>query len=106
MLPVVGRRYRFVDAPVGGSTDTLMKSAHGLVDERHRARYGSTARHISDLSDLDTNYFVVLGGQDGWINSANFLDQVPLWLDGEYIRMPLRMETVRKEFQHHTMLSP
>jgi penicillin amidase len=105
-LPVIGGRYRFAERPIGGSTDTLMKSAHGLTDARHVARYGSTARHISDMSDLDLNYFVLLGGQDGWINSANFLDQLPLWLAGDYIRMPLRMATVRKEFPHRMELSP
>ncbi len=105
-LPVVGGRYRFADRPIGGSTDTLMKSAHGLTDERHFVRYGSTARHISDMSDPDLNYFAVLGGQDGWINSSTFLDQLPLWLEGTYIQVPLRMETVRKDFPHRTELTP
>ena len=105
-LPVVGGRYRFADRPIGGSTDTLMKSAHGLTDGRHNTRYGSTARHISDMSDLDSNYFVLLGGQDGWINSSTFLDQLPLWLEGAYIRMPLRMETVREDFPHRMELAP
>jgi penicillin amidase len=105
-LPVVGGRYRFAERPIGGSTDTLMKSAHGLTDERHSARYGSTARHISDMSDPDLNYFVVLGGQDGWINSSTFLDQLPLWFEGTYVRMPLRTETVRKEFPHRMELTP
>jgi penicillin amidase len=105
-LPVVGRRYRFAEAPVGGSTDTLMKSAHGLVDDRHNARYGSTARHISDMSDPDLNYFVLPGGQDGWINSSTFLDQLPLWREGRYIQMPLRMESVRVRFPHRVVLTP
>jgi penicillin amidase len=105
-LPVVGRRYRFAEGPVGGSTDTLMKSAHGLVDDRHNARYGSTARHISDLSDPDLNFFVLPGGQDGWINSSTFLDQLPLWREGKYIQMPLRMDSVRARFPHRMVLVP
>ena len=35
------------------------------MGERHFTRYGSNARHISDLSNIDRNYFVLLGGQDG-----------------------------------------
>lgn len=105
-LPVVGSRYSFADHPIGGSTDTLMKTAHGSVEGRHFTRYGANARHISDLSDPDENYFVLLGGQDGWINSANFLDQVPLWLKGNYVRVPLRVETVRKRFPHVIELGP
>jgi len=105
-LPVIGERFRFVDAPAEGSNDTLWKTAHGTTDERHPARFGSNARHISDLSDPDANWFTLLGGQDGWFNSANFTDQVPLWLKGEYVKVPFRIETVRKDFPHKTTLSP
>jgi len=106
LLPLIGGRFRFADYPIGGSSDTLMKTAHGMTDARHGARYGSTARHISDLSDPDENLFVLLGGQDGWINSSTFLDQVPLWLEGRYIRLPLRLESVRAAFPHRMTLSP
>lgn len=105
-LPVIGRRFRFADYPIGGSNHTLMKTAHGTTDEKHTASYGQNARHISDLSDMDRNYFVLLGGQDGWINSSTFLDQVPLWLSGEYVQVPLRPETVRQRFPHRTELDP
>ena len=103
-LPVIGERYRFADLPVGGSTDTLMKTAHGTTAERHYTRYGSNARHISDLSDLDRNYFVLLGGQDGRFNSSTFLDQAELWTADAYVEVPLRIETVRERFAHHIRL--
>lgn len=105
-LPVGGGRFRFADMPVGGSSDTLMKTAHGLTDERHRTSYGANARHISDMSDPDNTYFVILGGQDGWLNSDTFLDQLPLWRGGAYIRMPLRLATVQSEFAHRMELRP
>jgi penicillin G amidase len=105
-LPLIGRRFEFADYPIGGSTDSLMKTAHSSTEERHRAGYGANARHVSDLSDMDRNWFVVLGGQDGWLNSSTFLDQVPLWLEGEYIEMPLRLETVRARFRYVTELGP
>ena len=81
-----------------------MKTAHASTDLRHRASYGANARHVSDLSDLDRNWFVLLGGQDGWLNSSTFLDQVPLWLEGRYLEMPLRLETVRAQFRYVTDL--
>jgi penicillin amidase len=105
-LPVLGERYRYGDVPVAGSSDTVMKTAHAPVEDRHPTRYGSNARHISDLSDPDRNWFVLLGGQDGWINSANFLDQSKLWLDGKYIQVPLRVEQVRTRFIRKTTLEP
>jgi penicillin amidase len=106
LLPVIGGRFRFADQPIGGSSDTLMKTAHGATDTRHATRYGSNARHISDLTDPDENLFVLLGGQDGWINSTTFLDQLPLWLEGRYIRVPLRLESVSAAFPHRMTLSP
>ncbi len=106
LLPVVGRRFRFADVPAGGSSDSLMKTAHATTMERHATRYGANARHISDLADADANYFVLLGGQDGWINSANFLDQLPLWLNGRYIQVPLRLASVRARFGVHVVLHP
>lgn len=105
-LPLVGGRYRFADYPAGGSSDTLMKTAHGTTSERHATRYGANARHISDLSDPDLNYFVLLGGQDGWINSTTFTDQVSLWRAGDYVKLPLRPEKARARARRSTSLRP
>ena len=105
-LPLIGDRYRFVDAPVGGSSTTLMKTAHADTAERHFTSYGSQARHISDLADPDANRFALLGGQDGWLNSTTFLDQFELWQRGDYVRLPLRLETVRAAHPHHMELVP
>jgi penicillin amidase len=106
LLPLVGARFRFTDVPVGGSTTTVMKTAHADTAERHFTRFGSQARQISDLSDPDANYFALLGGQDGWFNSTTFLDQFELWQRGDYVRLPLRLDTVRAEFLHRTELTP
>lgn len=97
-LPLVGRAFVVGDLPVGGSRQTPMKMSHGLVKGRHDTNFGSMARNISDLSDLDSNWFVILGGQDGWLGSTTFADQVALWQDRRYIRMPLRSETIAAEF--------
>jgi penicillin G amidase len=106
LAPLLGRRWRFVDLPADGSRDTLMKTAHALTDRRHGARYGSVARQVCDLSDLDHSRFVLLGGQDGWHGSTTSLDQVPLWQRGEYITLPLRPETARATFPFRTILRP
>jgi penicillin amidase len=105
-IPIVGGKYRFNDVPIAGSSTTVMKTAHADTDERHFTRFGSQSRHISDMSDPDANWFTLLGGQDGWINSANFVDQFDLWLRGEYVRLPLQLETVRREFTRKTELTP
>jgi penicillin amidase len=105
-VPIAGWAYRFADLPAAGNSETLMKTAYGMTNRRHAAAYGSVARHISDLSDLDRNYFCLLGGQDGWLESTTFADQITLWQKGEYVALPLRPETARATFPHHTKLRP
>ncbi|MBB4265370.1 penicillin acylase family protein [Roseospira visakhapatnamensis] len=93
-IPLVGGRYRFDRYPVGGGQETLMKTAHAETLAPHTVRYGAQARHISDLSDPDENHFVLLGGQDGWINSTTHLDQIGPWRAGTLVRVPLTPEAV------------
>jgi penicillin amidase len=105
-FPLLGRYFRFGDWPSGGSSDTVMKTAHGLTPRRHHATLASTARHLSDLSDVDANWFALLGGQDGWIGSTTMLDQTVLWRQGSYIQTPLRPETISRMYPHRMELHP
>ncbi|MQX36668.1 penicillin acylase family protein [Roseospira navarrensis] len=103
-IPVVGGRYRFGDFPTGGSQETLLKSAHEETAAPHRVRYGAQARHISDMADPDANHFVLLGGQDGWFNSATQFDQLDLWRAGTLVQVPLMPESVAENaYVSHTL---
>jgi penicillin amidase len=104
-IPLLGARYRYGDVPASGSSTTVRKSAHRVSGGRHAATFGQNSRHVSDLSDPDENHFVLLGGQDGWHGSENLLDQVPLYQEGRYVRIPLREESVRAAFRHRTALT-
>jgi penicillin amidase len=106
LVPVLGRRYRFLDWQWPGSNETVLKSAHGLVSGRHAVGYGSNARYIFDMSDPDANHLVLLGGQDGHPGSPAFLDQAELFRRGEYVALPLSPETARARFPHRTALRP
>lgn len=105
-VPVIGARFRFAEYPAPGSNDTLMKAAHALSGERSYVTFGANARHISDLSDPDANWFVLLGGQDGWLTGPHLADQLPLWRTGGYIKVPLRLESVRATFPRKMRLAP
>jgi penicillin G amidase len=83
-----------------------MKAAHGLVRKRHAATYGSQARFLADMGDPDATWAVLLGGQDGWLGSANFADQMPLWRGGGYIRLPMTQAVVEREFPTVQTLTP
>lgn len=103
-IPVIGGRYTFDDVPAAGSSETILKTDHELSAERNTTRYGAQARHVSDLSDPDANWFVLLGGNDGWYNSSTFRDQVAAFQSGQSFKVPLRIETVRATFRHKTAL--
>ncbi|MBV6633025.1 MAG: penicillin acylase family protein [Alphaproteobacteria bacterium] len=97
-IPLIGGKYVVGNYPVAGSHETIWKSAHPLTPGKHNAYYGSQSRHVSDLSDVDANYFVLVGGQDGWLNSANFSDQTEDFLSGQAIQLPLSDDGVRRVF--------
>ncbi len=106
ILPGVGRRFQFDEWGVGGNEDTVMKTGVPTSIGVHGVSYGSIARHVSDLSDPNENYFCLLGGQDGWLGSNTMLDQIPLWREGRYIKVPLSLDAVRASFPHRTIVKP
>jgi penicillin amidase len=105
-IPIVGGRYRFGDFPARGSYNSLMKTAHNTTNERHSTFYGANSRFICKVNDLNANYFVLLGGQDGWMGSDHFTDQVDLWLQGKYIEIPMDAERVSRNFESRIDLKP
>jgi penicillin amidase len=105
-IPVIGSKFRFGEVPWPGSTETIWRASHGLSSGKVTTGFGSEARHISDLSDMDSNWFALVGGNDGWINSANFLDQVEPFRTSDLIQVPMRLETVRAKFPYRTTLAP
>ena len=97
-IPFLGSRFSLDSYPARGESDTLDKKGRSLSQKKEKIYYGSTARHISDMSDPDENYFVLHGGQDSWLLNENLGDQTALWRKGAYIKIPLRMEKVKQEF--------
>jgi penicillin amidase len=106
VVPYIGGKYRLADYPAAGANETLQKTAHPLTAGKNAATYGAVARAISDLSNPEENYFVLLGGQDGRLRSDAALDQVPLWLSRQYVKVPLPLESVRKSFEFRLELQP
>ncbi len=99
-IPILGQAYHHGKIPVDGHTATVFKTAGNLTNDPQTVTYGSQARHISDMSDPNKNYFILYGGQDGQINSENALDQLPLWHQGRYIQVPLAISAVRNSFEY------
>ena len=104
-IPVIGWRYRFGAYGAAGGNDTLLKTGNAPVRGRHFVTYGASARFLADMAEPDANRVVLFGGQDGWLGSANFADQVGLWRSGGTVNLPLRVETARS-WPHVTELRP
>lgn len=106
MVPLLGGAYSFDELGVGGSTTTIMKSAHRVTEGSHRVTFGANARLLFDMGTLDENLVVLLGGQDGWLGSDRLLDQVPLWVSGRAIPLPLSREGQEARAERTTTLRP
>jgi penicillin G amidase len=109
LLPIFGRKFGVQVFGVPGSNDTLYKTGHGPVrltnkNGRHRVTYGASARHLADFADPDGNFVAILGGQDGWIGSVNATDQIPIWREGRYLRLPLTLVSAQAYFDRLTQL--
>jgi penicillin G amidase len=97
LLPVIGSWYTFGEQPVAGSLQTVFKSAGPITTDKHFARYGANARQIIDLAHPDEHYIAMVGGQDGWFGSENFLDMTSAWHTGNLIRLPMTLDAVRRD---------
>lgn len=102
MIPIIGKKYQFGNYPIGGTYNSSMKTAHNVTNEKHNTFYGANSRFIAKMADINENYFVLLGGQDGWIGSDYISDQVPLWLEGKYIKFPFQIDIIREEFPYRS----
>ena len=104
--PVIGNAYLERQIAVPGTKETIFKTSHDATDEVHRSTFGAQSRHVSDMGDPDSNYFVLFGGQDGWIGSPAFSDQVPLWRAGKLVKVPLTQQAVAAAHPILTNLVP
>lgn len=107
LIPFLGKRFEFFEYPAAGGSTTFNKSAFSPGFSKARVTFGAQVRHISDMSNLDSNYFIMLGGNDGWLTNPHLYDQIDLWKEGGYIKLPLDLDSVKKEFNKKiTSISP
>ncbi|MCB9957702.1 MAG: penicillin acylase family protein [Rhodospirillaceae bacterium] len=105
-VPLLGRRFALPDRPAEGSLDTLNQTSHAYGRRRHGTFYGAVSRFSCDLADPDSARAVLLGGQDGWLGSSTFADQIDLWTAGGSIALPLTPAAVAAAHPHETVIMP
>ena len=63
-------------------------------------------RQIVDFSDLNGALAIIPTGESGQPMHEHYSDQAPLWLSGEYHRMPLDSARVAEATKHTLYLLP
>lgn len=96
MLPKLGGKFKYGEIPYGGASNTIMKARFIPSNHKKEVIFGAQARHISDMSHMDENYFSMLAGNDGCLESPYLLDQLDLFVEGRYVKLPLTLEVIKK----------
>jgi penicillin amidase len=91
-MKVLGRLMGFgrQDIPIGGDAFTVNASAYTGRFPPFRVNHGASQRHVVDLVDPDgAGGFILPGGESGFPGSPHAFDQLPLWLEGSLVPIPL-----------------
>jgi penicillin G amidase len=90
---------------VGGSHSTIWKGDYSL-NMPYANTVGPSTRQVFDLSDRNNTRAVTPPGESGHVLSSHYGDQVQLWLDGEYRRMPMQREVIEQTCKDILTLNP
>jgi len=93
-VPILQRLFGFArtDIPVGGTSMTPNVAGYTTDAEgRYRVVWGASQRHVSDMSE-EVGWFVLPGGQSGYPAGPHSADQLPMWLEGGLMPLPLTRE--------------
>ncbi len=94
-VKVVGRLFGFgrVGIPLAGDPYTVGAMAHSGRFPPFQVNHGPSQRHVVDLGDLDgAGGFILPGGQSGFPGSRHAFDQLPRWLSGGLVPIPITRE--------------
>jgi penicillin G amidase len=91
---------------IGGDTNTVQAAGVVPLDPLSNARSTATSRTVIEIGDWDNARFVILGGQSGNPMSPHYDDQVPVWLNGEGIRVPFSSHAIEEVAESTLTLTP
>jgi penicillin amidase len=91
-VKVVGRTLGFghEPVPIGGDGYTVNLADFSGRFPPFAVRHGPSQRHVVDLADLDgAGGFILPGGQSGFPANRHAFDQLPAWLSGGLVPIPM-----------------
>ena len=108
-MKVFGRLMGFgrPDIPIGGDPFTVNALAYTGRFPPFGANHGAIQRHVVDLADPDgVGGFILPGGESGFPGSRHAFDQLPLWLEGGLVPIPLTRERAEARTESRFRLVP
>ena len=102
--PILGWLFNRGPYPIGGDGTTPNQTAFmpelppGLVQVQ------ASYRQILDVGNWDAAQGVTASGQSGHPVSRNYADQIPMWLEGAYHKMPWSRAAVEEAARHRLIL--
>jgi penicillin amidase len=91
--------------PLGGSGDTVNKAEYRLY-RPFDVDAGPSMRMIIDLARPDVGLHILPGGQSGQAFDQHYQDQVDLWRNGEYRKVPMRRDEIATTCTNVLVLQP
>ena len=88
--PLIRGTVDFTPLQIGGNYTTINKNEWRVYDD-YRVSIGASARFIADMQDSYV-YMGIPGGASGDPMSPNYKDQVLLFLNSGYIKVPLKSD--------------
>jgi penicillin amidase len=92
--------------PVGGDATTPNQTAHAPKLPLGLVQVTASYRQIYDVGVWDHAQTVTTSGQSGHPMSANYADQIPMWLEGVYHPMPWSRSAVQDAARNRIELLP
>lgn len=91
--------------PIAGGGTTLNKSEYRFATP-YAVAVGPSMRQVVDMADPAVAYTVITSGQSGQPLQGHYDDQVPLWLNGGYLRMTIDWKEIERSEWDHCELRP
>ncbi len=104
-VPILRRIFNVGPFQVPGSHSTIWKGDFRL-GRPFANNVGPSTRQIFDLSDPNNTQAVTPPGQSGQVFQRHYHDQIPLWLDGGYRRVPMDRTMIEQSSRDHLVLRP
>ncbi len=92
--------------PIGGDDTTPNQAAYAPQMPPGLAQVVASYRQIYEVGNWDAARTVTTAGQSGHPLSDNYVDQMPMWLEGMYHPMPWSRAAVETATQQRLVLEP